>query len=280
MKNMTEERKGFETLGLSYAPNSSVHVERVTLGGIENYWFTPASITSNEVVVYLHGGAFTMGSIKSHKAMVSHIANAMGRKILFVEYSLAPEKPFPAAIHEATAVIQALLQATPGLQFGIMGDSCGGNLALSTALNLKNRNLPLPRYQVLISPWLNLENNYPSYVQNEKLDPILTKAMLDGAMSLYADTHDLKNPLLSPVQGSLAGLSPTLTMVGAKEILRDDSIYLHDALEQAGTTSVLKIFDDVTHVWPLTDIESRDSKEALRIMVDFLSTVSVELVHN
>ena len=280
MKNMTEERKGFETLGLSYAPNSNVHVERVILAGIENYWFTPASITSNEVVVYLHGGAFTMGSIKSHKAMVSHIANAMGRKILFVEYSLAPEKPFPAAIHEATTVIEALLHATPGLQFGIMGDSCGGNLALSTTLNLKNRNLPLPRYQVLISPWLNLENNYPSYVQNEKLDPILTKAMLDGAASLYAGTHDLKNPLLSPVQGSLAWLSPTLAMVGAKEILRDDSIYLHDALEKAGTTSVLKILDDVTHVWPLTDIESRDSKEALRIIVDFLNTVSVELVHN
>ncbi|HTJ50524.1 MAG TPA: alpha/beta hydrolase [Cyclobacteriaceae bacterium] len=280
MKNMTEERKGFEILGLSYAPNSNVHVERVILAGIENYWFTPANITSNEVVVYLHGGAFTMGSIKSHKAMVSHIANAMGRKILFVEYSLAPEKSFPAALHEATAVIQALLQATPALQFGIMGDSCGGNLALSTALNLKNRNLPLPRYQVLISPWLNLENNYPSYVQNEKLDPILTKAMLDGAMSLYAGTHDLKNPLLSPVQGSLTGLSPTLTMVGAKEILRDDSIYLHEALEQAGATSILKILDDVTHVWPLTDIESRDSKEALRIIVDFLNTVSVELVHN
>jgi monoterpene epsilon-lactone hydrolase len=280
MKDMIEERKGFEMLGLNYAPNSDVHVERVMLGGVENYWFTPARITSNEVVVYLHGGAFILGSIKSHGAMVSHFANAMGRKILFVEYSLAPEKPFPAAIHEATAVVQALLQATPDLQFGIMGDSCGGDLALSTVLNLKNLNLPLPRYQVLISPWVNMETNYPSYVQNEKLDPILTKAMLDNAVSLYAGMNDLKNPLVSSVYGDFVGLSPTLTLVGAKEILRDDSVYLHDALEKAGTTSVLKIFDDVTHVWPLSDIESRDSKEALRAIVDFLNTVSVELVHH
>lgn len=280
MKDMIEERKGFEMLGLNYAPNSDVTVERVMLGGVENYWFTPAKITSNEVVVYLHGGAFILGSIKSHKAMVSHFANAMGRKILFVEYSLAPEKPFPAAIHEATAVIQALLQATPGLQFGIMGDSCGGDLALSTVLNLKSLNLPLPRYQVLISPWVNMETNYPSYVQNEKLDPILTKAMLDNAVSLYAGMNDLKNPLVSAVYGDFVGLSPTLTLVGAKEILRDDSVYLHDALEKAGTTSVLKVFDDVTHVWTLSDIESRDSKEALRAIVDFLNTVSVELVHH
>lgn len=273
MENLQEERKAFEALGLSYAFNDKVKVEHVMFAGVRNYWFTPDRIAGSEIIIYLHGGGFIYGSIQSHRAMVSHIAAATCRKILFVEYSLAPERPFPNALNETTDVIQAMLRET-GVQFAIAGDSAGGNLAMSTTSNLKKLNLPAPLYQVLISPWVNVETTYASYYENEKHDPILTKDFVKYAAAHYTGNHNLSDPLISPVHGSFAGLNPTLILAGAKEILRDDSLHLHQALQNAGCTSVLKIFDDVTHVWILTDISSHNSKNALQAISNFIDSVT------
>lgn len=274
MENLKQERKQFESLGLSYLPNNQVKVEKVTLAGITNYWFTPARVESDEIVVFLHGGGFIYGSIRSHRAMVSHIAAATGRKILFVEYSLAPEKPFPAALNETTAVIRELLNTIPNIHFALMGDSAGGNLAMSTALNLKKLNLPSPRYQVLISPWLNMATEYGSYAENKEKDPIISKEFVEYAGALYTGKENFGDPLVSPVLGAFEGFSPTLTLVGNREILRDDSLELHRALEKAGCSSRLKAFEEVTHVWTLTDIDSADSQEALNTIREFMTSVS------
>lgn len=273
MENLKEERKGFESLGLNYPVNDEVQIEKDVLADVEGYWFIPKEVVSSEIVIYLHGGGFIYGSIRSHRAMVSHIAAATGRKILFIDYSLAPEKPFPHALDEATAVITAMLRATPNTQFALMGDSAGGNLVMSTALNLKKLNLAHPLYQVLISPWLNLKQEYASYNENEKLDPIISKEFVSYAADLYTDRENFSNPLVSSVLGSFEGFNPTLTMVGKKEILRDDSLQLHQLLQNAGCTSTLKVFDDATHVWTLTDIVSAESKEALNVMREFMDMV-------
>src|SRR5262245_31679457 len=116
MENLKEERKGFESLGLSYPANTEVKIEKNSLAGVDVYWFIPNEIVSTEVVIFLHGGGFMYGSIRSHRAMVSHIAAATGRKVLFVEYSLAPEKPFPHALNETTAVITALVHSTSDIR--------------------------------------------------------------------------------------------------------------------------------------------------------------------
>jgi acetyl esterase/lipase len=278
MKNLEEERKAFESLGSIYPNHHQVIVEKVTMADVTSCWFIPDVVVSKEIVIYFHGGGFIYGSIRSHSAMVSHIASAIGRKILFVEYSLAPEKPFPFALNEATAVIDDLLHHAPDTMFALMGDSAGGNLVMSTALNLKDLNMQLPIYQVLISPWVNMETDYASYHENERLDPIITKEFVKYAASHYAGDHSLSNPLVSPALGSFIGFSPTLIMVGAKEVLRDDAVHLHQALKKTGSTSVLKMFDDVTHVWTLTNISSNDSKEALRTIKEFAASVSSTLV--
>ncbi|MBL0739813.1 alpha/beta hydrolase [Chryseolinea lacunae] len=271
MNNLKEERKGFDSLGLSYAVEADVRVESAIFGGVTSYWFTPPNIASPEVVIYTHGGGYIYGSLKSHRAMVSHFAKALGRRILFVEYSLAPEKTFPTALNETVAVIQHLHRTFPEVQFSLMGDSAGGNLALSVALNLKQLDAPAPLYQILLSPWLNMDTVYPSYSQNEKLDPIISKDFLRYAASQYAGGKDIGHPLMSPIHGDFRGLSPTLTLVGAKEVLRDDSLVLHAASVKAGATSVLQVFENANHVWMLTDIESKDSKDALRAMQEFLT---------
>jgi monoterpene epsilon-lactone hydrolase len=274
MEDLREERKRFGTLGLSYPSNDQVKVEPVTLAGVQNYWFTPASIASTEIIIFLHGGGFMYGSVQSHRALVSHLAAATGRKFLFVEYSLAPEKPFPHALNETIAVIKTLLKEIPGVHFALMGDSAGGNLAMSTALKLNELDLPEPLYQVLISPWVNMKTDYASYAENEKLDPIITKEFVNYAASNYAGDHDLSDPFISPVLGSFSGFNPTLTMVGANEILRDDSVHLHQALQKGGGTSVLKIVDNVTHVWILTNIASQTSNETLKTIRDFMNSVT------
>lgn len=274
MEKLTEERKHFETLGLSYPSNASVKIQKQVIAGVDCYLFTPESINSSEIVIHLHGGGFIYGSIESHRAMTSHLTAATGRKFLFIEYALAPEKPFPNALNEIEAVIQSLLDENPKLKFALLGDSCGGNLVMSTVLNLKKQNKQLPLYQVLISPWLNLETTYESYAENEKLDPILTKPFIQYAASLYTGLENFANPLVSPVLGKFEGINPTLTLVGAREILRDDSVHLNKALKSSGCESSLKIFDDVTHVWTLTNITSTDSTTALNDIRQFVDQVT------
>jgi acetyl esterase/lipase len=270
MENLKEGRQFFESLGLSYPAHSEVKIEPVTIAGVACYRFVPPRVVSREIVVYLHGGAYKLGSIRSHQAMVSHIAAATGRVILFVEYSLAPEHPFPQALDETTAVIRELTHAAPDTTFALMGDSAGGNLAIATALNLKQHKLPAARYHVLLSPWLNMRNDAASYNENEKNDPILTRELLQEAARQYAAGEPVTNVLISPLLGSFEGFSPTLTLAGAGEILRDDSVDLDSALKKAGAVSRLYIFDKVTHVWTLADIESADSKKTLEIMRKFM----------
>jgi monoterpene epsilon-lactone hydrolase len=274
MENLKEERKGFESLGLSYPPDNEVKVEKVILAGVEAYRFTPRQLAGSETVVYLHGGGFIYGSIRSHRAMVSHIAAATGRIVLYVEYSLAPEKPFPHALNDTTAVIEEMIRVR--MPFALMGDSAGGNLAMSTALNLMKLNMQKPLYQVLISPWLNMETEAASYVENEKNDPILTKEFMKYAAGLYTAKDNFPNPLVSPVFGSFEGLNPTLTLVGRQEILRDDSLDMHRTLEREGRSSTLKVFDGVTHVWTLTDISSAEAKDALRFIREFVDEMRLE----
>ena len=271
MTNLKEERKEFESLGHIYPVQTGVSIKQQVIAGVPAYWFTPEHVSGSEVVIFLHGGGFIYGSIESHQAMVSHIAKAIERKMLLVEYSLAPEHPFPAALNETVAVIQELVRTHRDFQFSVMGDSAGGNLAMSTALKLKSLHAQPALYHVLISPWVNMETVYPSYAKNEKLDPIITKDFVEYAAGLYSGGHNLKDPLISPVHGDFKGIAPTLVLVGAHEVLTDDSVFLYEALEKADVPSELKIYDGANHVWPLVDIQSERSKEALDEIKDFIA---------
>ena len=271
MTTLKDERKEFESLGHIYPAQTGVNIKREVIAGVPGYWFTPELVNGGEVVIFLHGGGYIYGSIESHRAMVSHIAKAIERKVLLVEYSLAPEHPFPAALHETVAVIQELVRANPDFQFSIMGDSAGGNLAMSTALKLKSLDAKPALYHVLISPWVNMETVYPSYQKNEKLDPIITKDFIQYAAGLYMAGHNPKDPLVSPVHGDFKGIGPTLILVGANEVLTDDSVFLYEALEKAGVLSELKMYDGADHVWPLVDIRSEHSMEALDEIIDFIT---------
>ncbi len=275
-RNLEKDRNGFERLGTFYPPQSNVTIEPVSVANVQCYWLVPEDIEDKEVVVYLHGGGFIYGSMKSHGALVSHIAYSMRRRILFLEYSLAPEDPFPKALDETLAVLEALQKADTHFQFGLLGDSAGGNLVFSVALTLKALRRKPSLYHIAISPWVNLEATYPSYQANQKLDPVLTKEFVEYSASLYIGSHSAKDPLVSPVYGDFAGLTPSLIMYGSREILGDDSVHLYHALQKAGVKSELFLSEGSVHVWPLADIQSGSAQVALTRIRSFANSIQAD----
>jgi len=271
MVNLIEGRAGFELLGRQYPFANNVVFENTSIAGIRCAWFTPDTAVDNEVMVYVHGGGFIYGSVNSHAAMISHIAKAINRKVLLIDYRLAPEHPFPAGLTDCVSVIETICREHPERPFGIMGDSAGGNIALATLLQLKAINGPMLQYCVVISPWADLECKNPSYSKNKERDAILTQGYLQICARMYAGEHNLSGGLLSPVNADLTGLPPALIMYGGAEILMDDSIHLHQQFGKAGVPSECILFEEEQHVWPFNDIATVASKKALDLMAAFVA---------
>lgn len=270
MENLIAGRAGFNNLGNNYAPAKHVTRENVQVSGVSCAWYTPAVITGQDVMIYIHGGGFIYGSIHSHAAMVSHIAAALQKKVLFIDYSLAPEKPFPGGLDDCLTVIKAFTNNNPGIAFGLIGDSAGGNLVLATQLQLLAQAGPQPLYNVVISPWTDLECKSPSYQTNKHLDKILSQPYLNQAAAMYAGSTPLSHPLLSPVNADFTGASSTLILAGTHEILEDDSIVLLEKLQAYKVPATLHLFKEEQHVWLFNDINTKASQDALKLIEEFV----------
>lgn len=271
MENLKASRLGFETLGDNYTAAANVIRENTSIAGISCSWFIPSGAPEDDIIFYIHGGAFILGSVHSHAAMVSHIASRLNRKILAIDYRLAPEHPFPAGLEDCATLIQTFCAANPGVQFGIIGDSAGGNLTMATQLKLKASNGLKIQYSIVISPWTDLECKNPSYLTNSTLDIVLNRKYLQDAAKTYAGREPLTQALLSPVNGNFKQLAPVLILCGTDEILVDDSVYLHQRLLESGVEAEIKLFEHELHVWPLMDIHTKASVEALTHMANFIS---------
>lgn len=263
MENMTAGRAGFETLGNLYPAAGEVKIEKSAIAGVSCAWLTPAKAKEEDIIIYIHGGAFIYGSLHSHTAMVSHIAAQLKRKILMIDYRLAPEYPFPNGLEDCVAVIKAFNLEFPSRKYGLMGDSAGGNLTIAAQVMLNTFNEPLPQYSIVISPWVDLECKNASYISNKTKEEILKREYLLEAALMYAGTHTVYDSLLSPVNADLRGLPPALILCGTAEILQDDSYYLHQQFLKCDEEAELVFFENEQHVWPFMDIGSTASQEAL-----------------
>lgn len=263
-------RRNFENLGKSYEKADNIIIEKEIIENVNCYWFRPdGNVDDNRIIVYLHGGCFVLGSIQSHQALVSHITRHLSLPVLFVDYSLAPEKPFPSAINEIIHVYQHLLLLHPEADFILMGDSAGAGLSVSVLSKLNERNIPLPKYLVMFSPWVDLTCTNPSITLNAGLDPILAKAQLQEFVSLYVNDNNLA--AANPV-GNLHGkFPPTLILVGSGEILLDDSRVIYKKIGSQQERVKLSIYDNQNHVWMLENIHSEESKKALKEIAEFVA---------
>lgn len=269
MEDLLKGRAGFEAIGRQYAAAENVSREDVTLVGIPCAWLRPAGAAQDNVAFYIHGGGFMFGSLDSHTAMVSHLAATLLCNVLLMDYRLAPEHPFPAGLQDCVAVITAFCKEQPGVRFGIIGDSAGGNIATGTQLMLRDMQAPLPQYSILISPWTDLTCTNDAFTRNQATDHILSRDYLLAAAKAYAGSHAVEAGLLSPVHASLEGLPPTLLLYGTVEILEDDAIVLHERLVQAGVAAERMAFEGEQHVWPFNDIHTPASQRALEVMKTF-----------
>lgn len=248
-------------------PGPTVQVQADQLAGLPVEWVAPRSLTQPDtapICLYLHGGAFVMGGLNSHRDLAAQLAQRAQIRLVMLDYRLAPEYPFPAALDDALAVYRVLLaQGIPAQRLLLGGDSAGGNLALGTAQAILAQGLPLPATLVLFSPWLDLTDRSPSRQANAATDVMLSQPVLDEATALYAPGLPLDDARLSPLFGPLAGLPPCLLIASRAEILIDDARRLQERMLAAGGQVELLEWANTPHAFPVMARHLPEGRAAL-----------------
>ena len=271
LKNVNADRAVFNGLGHIYPPHSGVAISDDLIEGVTCYWFVPDSVSKNRIIIYLHGGMFVLGSIESYKAMVSHFASAFSAKVLFIEYPLAPEKPFPNAIEDIFKVYQEIIRKYPDGKIVVMGDSAGGGLSATLIKMASKEKLQMPSSVVLLSPWIYLRGNTESYETRKKLDPILTKDKLMEYGGYYAGNNW---DGADPGQFTFNSFPPLLILVGSNEILFDDSKLFYEKIRLLQPDTQMKEYENQAHGWPLISITSDATKDAISSIETFITKTS------
>lgn len=223
-----------------------------TAGGVPIEFIVAPGASETQVILYLHGGGYTMGSIATHRGLCGRISRAAGTRVISVGYRLAPENPFPAAVDDAVAAYESLLASGYAAnQLAIAGDSAGGGLTAATLLALKKRGTALPACAVLMSPWTDMVITGESIESRASRDPMIRGGsdLLRGMANMYVGEAPATNPLASPLYGELEGLPPLLIHVGSEEVLFSDADRFHKKAVAAGVNSTFKEWDGQVHVF-------------------------------
>jgi monoterpene epsilon-lactone hydrolase len=222
-----------------------VDVRPGELGGRPVEVVVPRAPASSGEVLYLHGGGFTVGSVATYRALATHLAAASGATVHLLDYRLAPEHPFPAALDDALAAYRELIRRSGRPERTVVvGDSAGGWLTLSAAVRLRDEGDPLPAALGLVSPWLDLSGTDR---HDDRADPLLQPGWLARCAADFAAGRDLRSPELTPLAADLTGLPPLVVQVGSEEILLDEAVRLARLARAAGVPVDLRRFDGLWH---------------------------------
>ncbi len=244
------QRQEWDAIALQAELPTNIAIEAVTANGVACEWVIGSRADRNKVLLWVHGGGFTSGSTITHRELASHLSEATGLAVLLVNYRLAPEHPFPAAIADVTSVYQWLTQQNwKSAAIVVGGDSAGANLAVAGLVSLRASEQPMPAAAVLTSPWLDLTISGETITTNADIDPLTTRESLAAAAQLYAGGKDTADPLMSPLFADLPGLPPMLIQVGGDEILLSDSTRFAERLKAAGVEATLEVWPEMWHTW-------------------------------
>jgi monoterpene epsilon-lactone hydrolase len=223
--------------------------DEVIVGGVPGEWVAVDSPAPG-VVIFFHGGAYMFGSAKGYRALTAAVGAAADARVLAVDYRLAPEHAFPAAVDDTLAVYRAVLEeGTPPSQIAFAGDSAGGALAIATMLSAREAGLPLPAAAYGISSWLDLAGEGQSFIELADVDPIMTAEGALGCAAAYLQGSDPRHPLASPIHADLSGLPPILLQVGSVEMFLDDSTRFARNAAIAGVHVEMQVWPEMPHVW-------------------------------
>ncbi|MBT9582594.1 alpha/beta hydrolase [bacterium] len=259
-------------LMLPLLPHLSINFKPFHEAGLKGEWVRSRSSHNERVVLYLHGGGYFFCSPRTHRPVTSALASQLGGRTLALQYRLAPEHPYPAALNDAVAAYRWLLdQGTSPRHIAIAGDSAGGGLALTTLVTLRNQGLPMPSACVLFSPWTDMAATGASLDHNNLNCAMFSAAGIRAARMLYVGQDDPYNPLISPLYADLSGLPPTLLHVSDNEVLLDDSTRLAHRAREAGVDIDFKVWTDQPHTWQLFHRLIPEGKASLLEATHFLS---------
>lgn len=243
-------------------------------GGVPARHVAAPGVRDDRGVLYFHGGGYVAGSLDSHTELMGCIARACRAPVLGIDYRLAPEHPYPAAVDDAVASYERLLgNGIDPARVVIGGDSAGGGLTLACLLALRSAGTPLPAGAILISPWTDLSGSGGSMQGRLAADPMLSGDLLAPMATAYAGEAGLTDPGVSPLFGDLAGLPPLLVQVGDDEVLLDDSTRLAERAETVGVSVRLHVFEGAFHVFQMFPTLP-ESREALEEMGRFFDAVT------
>ncbi len=272
-RSMDEKRQMLDTVARSLAKlPKNCKVQKLEIEGLYAEWLSSENILDDKVILYLHGGGYAICSANTHRPLAARIGKAAGVKVLFPEYRLAPEHPFPAAIEDAVTVYRWLLRK--GYQSSkiiLAGDSAGAGLSIAATLVLRDQNEPLPGAIICLSPWVDLTSSGESYCKNKEVDPYLSvQGVRDAALMYAGKENSLDDPLVSPVFADLTGFPPLFIQAGNHEILQSDAELLAKQARQAGVKVTIKVWDGMWHVWQISGDKLPEAKKAINEIGDFI----------
>lgn len=237
-------RPMFDEIMKGVAPVDGIESDEGSVGGVPGIWVRPQSGPADRAILYLHGGAYVVGSARAYVNFVGQVVSRSGIPAFVAEYALAPERPFPAAIEDALSAYNGLVEQAIG-QITLAGDSAGGGLALGLLAQLEKADLVV-RSVVAMSPWTDLALASPSMQSRDAADPIWSTAALAEMARLYLGDADPRNPLASPVYADRRGLPPVLIHVGDAEVLLDDTLRFAEGIDGIE----VHVWDGMLHVFP------------------------------
>ncbi|MFC7504918.1 alpha/beta hydrolase [Nocardioides sp. CPCC 206347] len=249
---MDERRKATDSIGEWATTRDDVELRSTRLGSREASHYVPDSTEPGMVMLYLHGGGYVMGSLDSHGRLMAHLAHSCSTEVYGLDFRRAPENPYPAALDDAKAAYDALLELghSPH-EIVIAGDSAGAGLALAVMALIRDAGDDLPAGAMLFSPWLDLALTGESMERLAAEDPWTTKPTLEAFGKFYAGDTDVRHPSISPLYMDFAGLPPLLVHVSSSEILFDDATRARDRASASGVDVEFRAWKGVPHVFQL-----------------------------
>jgi monoterpene epsilon-lactone hydrolase len=264
-------RQRLDSLTARYEMPADVVVEGVDANGVRAEWTTTPAADPARVIMFLHGGGYVSGSIKSHRHMIAQAGREAGTRTLALAYRLAPEHPFPAALDDALAGYRFLLsQGFLPENIVIAGESAGGGLAIATLVSLREAGTALPACAWCSSPWTDLAMTGTTMQTKAAVDPLIQSPYLHELAAAYLHGRDPRMPEVSPIYADLRGLPPLLIQVGSDETLLDDAIRLAAVAAAADVRTTLQVWPHMIHAWHLFYAQLADGRRSLAEMGAFV----------
>ncbi len=270
-ENISEIRANFEK-AFTMSPHPHAVIKKVDANGVPADWISTPEASSKRMILYLHGGGYLFGSCQTHRRVASDFSAAAQAQVLLIDYRLAPEHPFPAALEDGLTSYHWLTEQHKfnSSQIALAGDSAGGNLALGMMLSLRKKHLPLPACALLMSPLTDFERKGRSLQTKADVDPIVSPELLEMIANSYLPDGNLLNPIVSLIHANLSHLPPLLIHIGSQEVLLDDALRLASKAAEDNVAVELKVWPDMIHCFHQFAPKLSVGREAIKEAGEFL----------